>query len=124
MHEYRLTKQISDILIAAAEKHGAKRVTAAYLVIGENTGIIPGCVQMYFDMIAKDTMAEGARLHVQVQKSEMHCEHCGKNFIRPLFSFECPTCGQLGSPTEIGNAFYVDRVELDIEGEEDEHTGY
>lgn len=124
MHEYRLTKQIANIVNDTAENHGAKKVVAVHLVIGENTSIIPDCVQMYFDMIAKGTKAEGAVLHVQVEKSEMHCGSCDKNFFRPLFSFECPICGQLGSPTEKGNAFYVDRVELDIEGEENEHTGY
>ena len=60
MHEYRLTKQIVNIVNDAAQKHGAKKVMAAHLVIGENTSIIPDCVQMYFDMIAKGTKAEGA----------------------------------------------------------------
>jgi hydrogenase nickel incorporation protein HypA/HybF len=44
----------------------------------------------------------------------MHCPHCDKNFIRPRFSFACPDCGTLGSPTQIGNEFYVESLELEV----------
>lgn len=113
MHEYALTKQIVHIIRTAAQDNDALRVNAAYLVIGENTSIIPESVQMYYDMIARGTPAEGAALHVRTVKSEMHCPICDKNFHRPRFSFACPDCGTLGNPTEIGNEFYVERVELE-----------
>ncbi len=113
MHEYGLTKQIVNIVNDAALKHGAVKVNTVHLVVGENTSIIPESVQMYFDMIAKDTIAQGAKLYVRLIKAEMHCPLCRKNFQRPLFSFACPDCGTLGSPTDIGNEFYVESVELE-----------
>ena len=113
MHEYALTKNIVGIVNAAAAGHGAKRVNAVALVIGENRSIIPDSVQLYFDMIAKGTAAEGAVLRLRVVKAEMCCSRCRKNFQRRRFSFECPDCGELGSPTDIGNEFYVDSVELE-----------
>ncbi len=113
MHEYGLTKQIVSIINQAARDNGAARVSAAFLVIGENTSIIPESVQMYYDMIARGTPAEGAKLNVRMVKVEMHCPQCGKNFVRPRFSFACPICGTLGSPTEVGNECYVESVELE-----------
>lgn len=113
MHEFSLTKQIVNIVNDAALMHCAVKVNAVHIVAGENTGIIPESVQMYFDMIAKDTKAQGAKLDVRLIKAEMHCPLCGKNFHRPLFSFACPDCGTLGSPTDIGNEFYVESVELE-----------
>ena len=113
MHEYALIERIVQIVNRAAATHNANRVNAAFLVIGENTGVIPDSVQMYFDMIAKGTASEGAVLHARLVKPEMRCPLCGKNFQRPRFSFACPTCGTLGNPTDIGNEFYVERVELD-----------
>ncbi|MCL2513725.1 MAG: hydrogenase maturation nickel metallochaperone HypA [Oscillospiraceae bacterium] len=112
MHEYSVTKRIVKIINGAAAEHRAERVKTAFLVIGENTCIIPESVQMYFDMIAKGTPSEGAVLKVRAVKAEMRCPSCGKNFIRPRFSFECPVCGALGSPTDVGNECYVERVEL------------
>ena len=113
MHEYGLTKRIVTIVNETARAHGATRVTAVFLVVGENTGIIPDSVQMYYDMIAQDTPASGATLHVRSVKAQMYCAGCGQNFQRPLFSFACPRCGELGSPTDIGNECYVESVEID-----------
>lgn len=113
MHEYGQTKQIVKIVNDAAQKLGAVKVNTVHLVVGENTSIIPQSVEMYFDMIAKGTAAEGAKLDVRVVKSEMHCPLCDKNFQRPRFSFACPECGTLGTPTDIGNEFYVESIEVE-----------
>jgi hydrogenase nickel incorporation protein HypA/HybF len=113
MHEYALTERIVRIALETAEKQNAARVSAVTLVIGETSGVIAESVQMYFDLIAEGTKAEGARLNLRVVKPEMRCPRCEKNFIRPRFSFECPDCGALGSPTEIGKEFYVESVELE-----------
>ena len=113
LHEYGLTRQMVRIVNDAAAAHHVARVNAAFLVVGENTGIIPDSLPLYFGMIAKGTPAEGATLHVRVVKAEMRCPHCGKNFRRPRFSFACPVCGALGSPTGIGNECYVESVELE-----------
>jgi len=114
MHEYGLTKQIVAIACDAAKKENAKQVNSILLVIGENTGIIPDSIQLYFDMIAKDTVASGAMLDLRIVPTQMHCPHCNKNFLRPHFSFACPECGMLGNPTQIGNEFYVESLELEV----------
>jgi hydrogenase nickel incorporation protein HypA/HybF len=44
----------------------------------------------------------------------MHCDRCNKNFIRPRYSFDCPDCGGLGKPTEIGKEFFIESVELEV----------
>lgn len=119
MHEYALTKRIVQIVGDTAAAHGASRVTAAHLVIGENTSVIPESVQMYYDIIARGTPAEGATLHVRVVKPEMHCPVCDKNFARPRFSFACPACGALGNPTDVGNEFFVERVEIETPSDGD-----
>ena len=114
MHEYSLTRQIVRIVNRTAEEHGAARVTQVRLVVGEGSGIIPESVQLYYDQIAKGTPAEGAALRVRLVPCEMRCPACGRNFIRPLFSFACPECGTLGTPTETGGECYVEGVELEI----------
>jgi len=113
MHEYSLTKQIVKIVNNAALSNNAKKVNSVNVVMGESSGIIPDSVQLYYDMIAQGTPAEGAKLSVRVVKTQMRCPACGKNFTRPRFSFECPDCGTLGNPTGIGSEFYVESVELE-----------
>jgi hydrogenase nickel incorporation protein HypA/HybF len=98
----------------AALSHGSQKINSVSLVVGESAGIIPESVQLYFDMIAEGSPAEGAKLNVRFVKTQMHCPVCGKNFTRPRFSFECPNCGTLGNPTETGKEFYVESVELEV----------
>lgn len=112
MHEYGLTKNIVSIINKVALEHGADKVLSATIVVGESTSVIPGSLQLYFDELAPGTPAEGATLNVRVVKSEMFCTGCGRNFIRPRFSFECPDCGALGQPTSVGSELYVESVEL------------
>jgi len=113
MHEFSLTKQIVRIVNNTAADHHAKKVNKVHLVVGESSGIIPDSVQIYFDMIAVGTAAEGAQLVIKYIKPQMLCPNCNKNFIRPRFSFACPDCGTLGNPTDIGSEFYVESIELD-----------
>ncbi len=114
MHEYALTSRIVEIAAETAEKQNAKKVTAVSIVIGETAGVIAESVQMYFDLIAEGTRAEGAQLRVRIIRPEMHCARCDKNFVRPRFSFACPDCGALGAPTDIGKEFYVENIELEV----------
>ncbi len=114
MHEYALTKRIVEIINRAAEENGAKRVNSATLMIGENTGIMPDSVQIYFEIIASGTPAQDAKLALNLVKTQMFCKACNKNFNKPRFSFTCPDCGALGSPTETGNECYVESVELEV----------
>lgn len=114
MHEFSITKQIVRIVNDIALGQHAKKINTVFIVAGESSGIIPDSVQMYFDMIAKGTPAAGALLNMRIVKTQMHCPLCKKNFVRPRFSFECPDCGALGNPTDIGGEFYVESVELEI----------
>ncbi|MDR0886625.1 MAG: hydrogenase maturation nickel metallochaperone HypA [Clostridiales Family XIII bacterium] len=125
MHEYPITENI----IRIAEKHGQDyraplvidgnrsellevRVTLVNLVIGDNSGIIPESVHMYFDLIAAGTIVEGAELSIERVKSRLKCPNCGELFIRKPMSFACPKCGADGHPTEIGKEFYIDSIEV------------
>ena len=114
MHEYSLTRQIVRIACRAAEENAARRVAQVRLVVGGGSGIVPESVQLYFDQIARGTLAEGAVLSVRLVPPQMRCPVCEQNFERPRFSFACPRCGALGNPTDIGTEFYVEGVELEI----------
>ena len=114
MHEYPLTQRIVEIAVREAEKAGARRVVTVRLVIGEASGVIAESVQLYFDLIAEGTAAEGATLLVTPVRPEMRCPACNKSFYRPRYSFACPECGTLGTPTDVGREFYVESVELEF----------
>lgn len=115
MHEYSITQQIVKIAEDNARSHGASKIERISLVVGELSGFIGESIQMYFDILAKGTLAEGATLDITYVKPQLRCSKCNSYFYRKRFSFECPQCGGMGVPTEIGKEFYVKDIDICIE---------
>ncbi len=113
MHELSLTQRIVKIVCDEAKKENAVRVVKVMLAVGEDSGIVPECVQTYFDLLAENTVAQGAKIKANIIRSTLYCESCKKEFERARFSFSCPECGAEGTPTNKGNACYVESIELE-----------
>ncbi|MGI6684073.1 MAG: hydrogenase maturation nickel metallochaperone HypA [Bacillota bacterium] len=112
MHEYSITQQIIKIAEEAARENKAKKITKISLVVGELSGFIGDSITMYFEIIARGTLAEAAQLEIKHVKTQFWCENCQEHYLRARFSFDCPKCGQQGVPTEIGKEFYIDGIEI------------
>lgn len=115
MHELSLTEGMVCMVCDAAKKENAKRVLKVTLAVGEDSGIVPACVNTYYDLLAAGTVAEGAAIEASVIRSTLFCEGCKEEFERARFSFACPACGAEGVPTQKGSACYIESIELETE---------
>jgi hydrogenase nickel incorporation protein HypA/HybF len=113
MHEMAVTSNILSIVLAEAEKAGAARVTEITLVIGELSSIIDESVQLYFDILSKDTSAAGAKLEFKRIPATLRCSACRKTFHKKGSHFTCPFCGQAGVLTGDGKEFYIESIEVE-----------
>lgn len=113
MHEFPITEQIIKIAEERAIQAEAVRVTKVSLVVGDYSGFIGESIQMYFDIISKGTLCEGAVIEIERVKPKLQCGSCGAYFERQPMSFQCPHCGGEGGPTEIGKEFYIDSIEVE-----------
>ncbi len=77
MHELAVTQSILDIALKNA---GARKVKQVNLLIGQFASIVDDSVQFYWDIISKETSAEGAVLHFERIPGEMTCQNCGCTF--------------------------------------------
>ena len=77
MHELAITEGIINAAIPEAEKHGAKRILEIRLKIGELSGVLPECIQFYFDIASRGTIAENAKLVVEKVPVTIRCLDCG-----------------------------------------------
>ncbi len=112
MHEYSVTQSIIRIAVAEAAKAGANKITTINLVIGDLATVVDDSVRLYFPLIAAGTPAEGAALNFRRVRAEFYCEQCEKTFVKPVHGFDCPVCGNDGTPTEVGKEFYVESIEV------------
>ncbi len=113
MHELAVTQSILDISLRHAEKAGAKRITDINLVIGQFSSIVDDSVQFYWDIVANDTIAQGAILHFNRIPGEMTCKSCGYVFRPQDDTFACPSCSSILVKISKGEEFRVDSIDVE-----------
>jgi hydrogenase nickel incorporation protein HypA/HybF len=113
MHELAVTQSILDIAVRHAQKAGAKRIVGINLVLGNLSSVVDDSVQFYWDMIARDTLAEGAQLHFERIPTEMRCRACGYTFAPDDRTFECPACQSARVQVSKGEELRVDSIDIE-----------
>src|SRR4030042_3501365 len=113
MHDLPVTQGMLPIALEHAGKAHATRITAINLVIGEMSGIVDDSVQFYFDIMSKDTPAEGAVLHFERVPAQLRCPECQATFSPANRKWVCPQCGQWKVEIVAGREFYVDSIEVE-----------
>lgn len=112
MHELPVVQDMIKTLDKESEEKGIKRIKEINLVIGELSGIIGECVQMYFDLLSKGHSSEGAVLKFTHISATLKCPSCGKEFPHEK-SFDCPECGETGRLIKgSGREFLIKSVEV------------
>lgn len=119
MHELPATQGILNVALEAAQQNDARRIMAIDLVIGELAGIVDDSVQFYFDLLSKDTIAEGAVLRFRREPAMAVCKDCEQEFaVQAPLAVVCPACGGIRLRVTGGREFFVESIEV-----EDEDTG-
>jgi hydrogenase nickel incorporation protein HypA/HybF len=113
MHELAVTQSILNISLRHAEQAGAKRITDINLVIGQFSSIVDDSVQFYWDIVANDTMAQGAILHFNRIPAEMTCGNCEHIFAPKDDTFLCPSCSSTQVRITKGEEFRVDSIDVE-----------
>jgi hydrogenase nickel incorporation protein HypA/HybF len=112
MHELPVTESILKIALKHANEANAKRIENIHIVMGELSTNVDDSVQFYWDIIAKDTLAEGAQLLFRRVPAEMQCQSCSEKF-HPEDDYVCPQCGGAQVKIIAGEEFYVEAIDID-----------
>lgn len=115
MHELPITQSILDIALKHATQASPDltRITAVHLVIGQYASVVDDSVQFYWDIIAKDTPAEGAVLHFRRVPGRMVCLDCAREFSPKPDDFICPQCGSAHVKVTCGEEFFLEAIDIE-----------
>jgi hydrogenase nickel incorporation protein HypA/HybF len=113
MHELAVTESILEITLRHAAQAQVKRVTDLYLVIGQLSSLVDDSVQFYWDIISKDTPAEGALLHFRRLPVELLCLNCTRQYIPSGEDFACPDCQSEQFKVVTGEEFFLESIEVE-----------
>lgn len=113
MHELPVTQSILSIALRHAEQAQAKRITDIHIVMGELSTNVDDSVQFYWDLLAKGTPAEGAKLHFRRIQAELQCMACFTKYHPKDGELVCPNCGGVGAKIIAGEEFSLEAIDVD-----------
>jgi hydrogenase nickel incorporation protein HypA/HybF len=114
MHELVITQNLLDTVLAEARKAEAREVTGVHLVVGELSGIASDCVQFYFDILKKDTVASRATIDFTPVPALFRCRDCHTEFHSGGETvWICPDC--TGCSIEILNGRDCNIESIEVE---------
>ena len=113
MHELPIAQSILEISLRHAQQAGATRITDLHLVIGKLSYVVDDSIQFYWDMIAKDTIAEGAHLHFQRITPEFLCLDCSHRYSPDGETLACPHCQSTRVKVAAGDEFRLESIEVE-----------
>ncbi len=113
MHELSITQSILSIALEQAKAVQASKITKISLTIGELAGIVDECVQFYFDLLSKDTIAVGVSLSFDRPPTKLRCRNCATTFSPDDLDWACPNCQEQKIEIVSGRECYVSSIEVD-----------
>lgn len=111
MHELSISGAIVDTALKHAD---GRQITVVSLTVGALRQVVPESLDFYFEIVARGTLCEGARLEQTLMPARAHCPGCRHEWeLEGLPQFRCPGCG--AAPAEIvsGDELEVESIELE-----------
>ncbi len=113
MHELSVMTNILEIVLEHANRNSAVKVVRINLRIGRLSDIIPEWAQSYFDMLSKDTIADGAELEIERVPVKVRCGACThEHTFEEKWAFTCVKCGSDDIELLEGREFTVTSIEI------------
>jgi hydrogenase nickel incorporation protein HypA/HybF len=110
VHELSLSSAIVNTVV----KHAAgRRVSSVHLRIGGLRQVVPDTLDFYFEIVARGTVCEGARLEQELIPARLRCGGCEREWDIDLPIFRCETCGGADVEVASGNEFEVESIDVE-----------
>ena len=113
MHESSITESLLSLAVGKANEAKAGKITRINLVVGELAGVVPECVQFYFDFISKNTIADGAVLSFVNKPATVRCRKCEKVFTPVNHDWSCPDCREADVEIVSGRECFMESIEVE-----------
>ncbi len=112
MHELALARAVLD---AAVRHANGRQVTGVDVTVGSLRQVVPDSLAFHFEILARGTPCEGARLRQRATPAQLRCA-CGHEWgLVEQLSFRCPLCGD-GRPRVLsGEELLVESIVVEEE---------
>lgn len=88
-----LAQSIVELVEEHARRDSFTRVRTVRLAIGALSHVDPDAIAFGFDVVARGTVAEGAKLAIDRPRGTAYCTDCAKTVEVAAHGEPCPSCG-------------------------------
>ncbi len=113
MHEMSLCEGVLQVLQTEAKTQGFSKVKAVWLEIGDLSSVEPEAMLFSFDVVTKDSLADGAKLNIINVPGGAWCMQCSKNVTVKQRFDECPDCGSYQLQVISGDEMKIKELEVE-----------
>ncbi len=126
MHEFATAQNIVRIVSRAALMNQAKSISEIRLELGEFTFINPEQLKFVFEIAAKGSPAEGAKLIITKMPGKIRCTKCGyegglkytgpeiHSSITAAFVLDCPKCESKDTEIIGGRELRIKDIKIEV----------
>jgi hydrogenase nickel incorporation protein HypA/HybF len=105
---------VSAAVVDTAVRHAAgRKVTAVHLRVGALRQVVPDSLAFYFEIVARDTLCEGAVLEQELVGARLRCEDCEREWGADAPAFRCPTCAGAAVVVVAGDELEVESIDVE-----------
>lgn len=113
MHEMSIAEGIVQLLEDHARSQHFSRVKQIWLSIGELAGIELSALRFSLDVVTRDTLADGAIIHIDTVPGSGWCLACSQSVAIHARFDACPLCGKHQVQVSSGDEMRVAELEVD-----------
>jgi hydrogenase nickel incorporation protein HypA/HybF len=124
LHEFAFASQIYETALNTALRYNAIKIKEVFLEIGELTLIVPELLKQSFKMATTGTIAEGAKLNIEIVPGEIQCNECNKistinlketDALTGLLLFKCKYCESTDTKIISGKSATVKNIKIETD---------
>jgi hydrogenase nickel incorporation protein HypA/HybF len=109
---------VSAAVVDTAVRHAAgRRITSVHLRVGALRQVVPDSLAFYFEIVARDTVCEGAVLEQERIAARLRCEGCEAEWAADAPAFRCPACAGGDVTVVCGDELEVESIDVETERE-------
>jgi hydrogenase nickel incorporation protein HypA/HybF len=111
MHELRIAEDLSAIVLEAAGNAKLEKVSKVNIIFGQMIQIVPDIFEFAFRECVRETIAENAKISMEIMPVKMKCRGCGNDFSVKENRFVCDNCGSSDLEIINGKELFIKSIE-------------
>ncbi|MGJ3249238.1 MAG: hydrogenase maturation nickel metallochaperone HypA [Elainellaceae cyanobacterium] len=112
MHEVGIMQTTLNIALDYANRQGATQIHQMTVRVGALSGVEPDALTFAFDVVVQGTIAEQARLRIDVIPAVCYCPACETEFQPSDWIYDCPVCHAVATELRQGKELELTTMEV------------